>query len=221
MEASELLIRTIRGNFMKHFAVTSFILLRASVLYAIDIPTATYDVRPAEGNLFALDVFKSKLWEGRKHTFVFDRFRGSLSFNQEQPERSTAQFVVESASARCTDDWVKPHQIKDIEKAAIQDTMAAAQFPEITFHSTTIQAKSSGQYEVRGLLTIRDQTKPVALIVKAAPREGGIWVEGSGQIRLSDFGLKPPRAVAGVGLFIGTKDEMTVQFALLASPTDK
>src|SRR5260370_41532598 len=72
-----------------------------------------------------------------------------------------------------------------------------------------------------GLLTIRDQTKPVALIVKAAPREGGIWVEGSGQIRLSDFGLKPPRAVAGVGLFIGTKDEMTVQFALLASPTDK
>jgi hypothetical protein len=29
-------------------------------------------------------------------------------------------------------------KIKDIEKAAIQDTMAAATFPEITFQSTTI-----------------------------------------------------------------------------------
>ena len=95
--------------------------------------------------------------------------------------------------------------------------MLAAQFPEITFHSTTITTKSSGQYEVRGLLTIRDRTKAVALIVKVTLREGGIWVEGSGRIKLSDFGLKPPRAAAGVGLLIGTKDEMTVQFALLAN----
>jgi hypothetical protein len=57
----------------------------------------------------------------------------------------------------------------------------------------------------------------VALIVKMTPREGGMWFEGSGQIRLSDFGLKPPREVAGVGLFVGTKVEMTVQFALPAN----
>ncbi len=207
---------------MKRFSVASFFLLLAGVpfiptSYATDIRTAPHDIRPAEGSRFALEVFKSKLWEGRKHTFVFDRFSGALSFNREQPERSNVQFVVESASARCVDDWVKPNQIQDIEKAAIQGTMAAAQFPEITFHSTTITSKSSGQYEVQGLLTIRDRTKAVALIVKVTPREGGIWVEGSGQIRLSDFGLKPPRAAAGVGLFIGTKDEMTVQFALLAN----
>jgi polyisoprenoid-binding protein YceI len=208
---------------MKPFSVASLILLLAGVLFvppscaADNTQTAPHDIRPAEGSRFALEVFKSKLWEGRKHTFVFDRFSGALSFNHEQPEMSTVQFVVESASARCVDDWVKPHQIKDIEKAAIQGTMLAAQFPEITFHSTTITTKSSGQYEVRGLLTIRDRTKAVALIVKVTLREGGIWVEGSGRIKLSDFGLKPPRAAAGVGLFIGTKDEMTVQFALLAN----
>ena len=75
---------------MKHFSA-SFILLLAGVAfippsYAADILTAAYDVRPAEGSRFALEVFKSKLWEGRKHTFVFDRFRGALSFNREQPE---------------------------------------------------------------------------------------------------------------------------------------
>src|SRR5260370_24630406 len=207
---------------MKRFSVASFFLLLAGVpfiptSYAHDIQTAPHDTRPADGSRFPLELSKSKLWEGRKHTFVFDRFSGALSFNREQQERANVQFVVEPASARCVDDWVKPNQIQDIEKAAIQGTMAAAQFPEITFHSTTITSKSSGQYEVQGLLTIRDRTKAVALIVKVTPREGGIWVEGSGQIRLSDFGLKPPRAAAGVGLFIGTKDEMTVQFALLAN----
>jgi polyisoprenoid-binding protein YceI len=170
-----------------------------------------------QGSRFALEVFKSKLWEGRKHTFLFDRFSGVLSFDQAQPERSTVRFVVESASARCVDDWVKPSQIKDIEKAAIQEIMAAVTFPEITFQSTTITVKSSNQYEVQGQLTIRSRTKQIVLIVRTTPRESGIWIEGSGRVRLSDFGLKPPRGIAGVGLFIGTKDEMNVQFGLLAS----
>lgn len=42
-------------------------------------------------------------------------------------------------------------------------------------------------------------------------------VEGSGRVRLSEFGLKPPRAVVGVTLFIGTKDEMNLVFELLAA----
>ena len=177
---------------------------------------SNYSIRPAPESRFALEVFKSKLWEGKKHTFVFDRFSGVLSFDRERPERSTIRFVVESGSARCVDDWVKPNQIKDIENAAVQDTMAAGTFPEITFQSTTIRVSSSDQYEVQGLLTIRGQAKPVTLSVKATPRESDIWVEGSGRVKLSDFGLKPPRAVAGVGLFIGTKDEMTVVFGLQA-----
>ena len=183
--------------------------------FVLAAQAATYDVRPAQGSRFALEVFKSKLWEGRKHTFVFDRFSGVFSFDRDQPERSTVRFAVESGSVRCVDDWVKPNQIKDIEKAAA-DTMAAGTYPEITFQSTRITVKSPDQYEVQGLLTIRGQAKPVALSVKATPREGEFWVEGSGTVKLSDFGLKPPRGVVGVGLFIGTKDEMTVAFGLLA-----
>jgi polyisoprenoid-binding protein YceI len=155
------------------------------------------------------------LWEGRKHTFVFDRYSGVLSFDRDGPERSAVRFGVEARSARCIDDWVKAGQIKDIEKAAIEETMAAAMYPEITFQSTTIMLKSANQYDVQGMLNIRGQPRPVALSVTATPREGGIWVEGSGRLKLSDFGLKPPKAIAGVGLFIGTKDEMAVSFRLM------
>ena len=155
---------------------------------------------------------------GRQKTHVpFDRFKGVLAFDREQPEKSTVRFVVESGSARCVDDWVKPNQIKDIERAAVQETMAAATYPEIAFESTAIKATSPETYEVQGLLTIRGQAKQVTLALKAAPREGGIWVEGSGRARLSEFGLKPRRGVVGVRLLIGTKDEMNVLFGLLAT----
>ena len=185
--------------------------------WAVAAQTARYNIRPMQGNRFALEVFKSKLWEGRKHTFLFDRFSGSLAFDRERPERSSVRFVVESASARCVDDWVKPDQLKDIDRAAVRETMAAAAYPEILFQSTTITMESPDRYEVRGLLTIRGQAKPVMLTLRAAIREEGIWIEGSGRVRLSDFGLKPPRGVLGVRLVIGTKDEMNVLFGLLAT----
>jgi hypothetical protein len=40
--------------------------------WAVAAQTATYNIRPMQGNRFTLKVFKSKLWEGRKHTFLFD-----------------------------------------------------------------------------------------------------------------------------------------------------
>jgi polyisoprenoid-binding protein YceI len=179
--------------------------------------TATFDIRPAAGSRFALEVYKSKLWEGKKHTFVFDRFSGVMSFDAESPEKFTVRFVVESGSARCVDDWVKPGQVKDIERAAVQDTMAAAQYPEITFQSTAIRRASADQYEIQGNLTIRGRTKLVTVALTTSPRDAGIWAEGSSLVKLSDFGLKPPRGAAGVRLVIGTKDEMRVLFRILAT----
>ena len=99
-------------------------------------------------------------------TFEFNRFSGVLSFDLARPEKSTVEFVVEAASARCVDDWVRPAQIKDIEKAAIDDTMAAATYTRITFQSTRITVRSADLYEVQGLLTIRGQARPVTLNVR-------------------------------------------------------
>jgi polyisoprenoid-binding protein YceI len=173
-----------------------------------------YELRPGEQGRFSLEVYKSKLWEGRKHVFVFDRYHGLLLFDRERPEASSIEFSVVSASARCVDDWVKPGQIEDIEEAA-RKTMGADRYPEIRFRSTAIQARSGNEYEVRGMLTIRDRTEPVVLRVTAAPMEDRLRLTGSGPVKLSDFGLKPPRGA--VFLFIGTKDEMTVQFDVVAS----
>ena len=175
--------------------------------------TESYELRPDDQSRFVLEVHKSKLWEGRKHTFVFDRYQGALRFNRSQAEASNIEFSIVAASARCVDDWVKPGQIPDIEKAAFT-IMAVDIHPEIRFRSTAISASSGNQYEVRGMLAIRGKSRPVVLSVTAEPGESGLRLTGTGTIKLSAFGLEPPRGA--VFLFIGTKDQMTVRFDLLA-----
>lgn len=175
--------------------------------------TATYDIQPAEGSRFELDVFKSKLWDGKKHTFLFDSYSGSLEFDAGEPARSSVRFTLRADSVRCVDDWVKPGQIPDIEKAA-RETMAADRHPEITFRSTQIAAAGEGRYTVQGELDIRGVSKPVTLSIAAAAGANEVRIAGSGQIRLSDFGLKPPSGA--FSLFIGTKDEMNLMFDVLA-----
>lgn len=81
--------------------------MRALLLFLPGILSAqavTYSIRPVAESRFVLEVFKSKLWEGRKHTFIFDRFTGDLRFDQKSPETSAVRLVIESRSARCVDD---------------------------------------------------------------------------------------------------------------------
>ena len=77
-------------------------------------------------------------------------------------------------------------------------------------------SRGDKQYDVEGMLTIRGIAKPsLVSITFDQGSEGEIVVAGSGQVRLKDFGLKPPAAALGM---IGTKNEMTVHFRLTARP---
>lgn len=178
------------------------------VLAAQSVP---YDIQPVEGSRFSFEVFKSRLWEGRKHIFVFDRYGGTLEFNSERPELSSVRFTIESDSIQCLDDWVKPGQIADIEAAA-RKVMAVEEFPQMDFESSDVTVKAPGEYEVHGMLTIRDVGRPVTLQIAASQGGNVIRIAGVGQISLSDFGLKPPGGA--FSLFIGTKDLINIQFQI-------
>lgn len=169
--------------------------LAALLLPIVPLAAQSFLIAPAPDAYFALDVEKTKLWAGRKHVFHFSRYRGEI-------RESSVVFTVESASLSCKDDWVKPSQIKDIEKAAL-DLLQPAKFPEIKFVSTRVVPGG-----VEGSLTIRDVTRPIAIAVKG--------YEGTAMVSLSDFGLKPPSGAFSFA--IGTKDEMTVRFKLRAEP---
>ena len=118
----------------------------------------------------------------------------------------------------CKDTWIKDKsKRKQVVEAAVNDMMAASQFPQLTFTSTRIAPKSKGQFEIQGDLTVRGITKPITFVTAAKP--SGIErleIDADAEINLKDYGLKPPSAILGL---IGTKSNMTLRFLVWAEKT--
>ena len=199
---------------MEKLTATAVILLLLATL--AQAGTVDYDIAPSEGAEFILEVGKTGLMSGKKHIFVFDRYRGSVTYDANNPAGSTVRLVIEAASARCLDDWVSDKDLKKIERHAIEKMLAAQEHPEINFESDKIQPTSDSAFRVEGKLTIRQISKPVTVdleLESETPKT--LWFSGTASLRMRAFELKPPKAALGM---IGTKDEMTIRFKLRANP---
>jgi hypothetical protein len=89
----------------------------------------------------------------------------------------------------------------------------------ITFRATAVERLAPGRYRVRGDLTLRGVTRPVETEAAIVVSGTTLQVEGTTELRPSDFEAPPYRQ--GRGLLRGC-DRMDVSFALVAvasSPT--
>lgn len=176
--------------------------------------TPAYVIEPSPGDRFALEVEKTGLMSGKKHLFLFERYHGRLEYDAAAPERSSVELVLESASIVCKDTWVTPKELGKIQRAALEDMLAAERYRWITFSSTAVRQEHDGKFELVGNLTIRDRTVPAVVTVQRSGGEGGLLrFRGHAVVRLKDYGLKPPSALLGA---IGTKNEMRVEFEVTA-----
>ena len=173
-----------------------------------------YQIKPSNESTFTLEVFKTGLMTGKKHFLFFEQYTGEIDYDPQRPENSQVRFTVEAGSVTCKDTWVKPKDRKKVLDAALNDMMAATQHPQLTFSSTRIAAKSKGQYEVQGNLTVRGIARPVTFPAAVKPvGDQRLEIDGDAQISLKDYGLKGPSALMGL---IGTKDKMTLRFLVWA-----
>jgi polyisoprenoid-binding protein YceI len=160
--------------------------------------SVAYQISPRAGNEFALEVAKTRLYNGKKHRFVFERYHGHVELDGDFREKATVEFAIESASAVCTDTWVAAKDLKNIEAYASSQMLQANSYPELTFHSSRATSRTQSQYDVEGALTIRNVTKPVIITVNVESSSPDFLVlEGSSELKLKDFGLKPPAAGLG------------------------
>ena len=171
--------------------------------------TLTYQLAPGDGSRFALEVYKTGLMSGKKHVFVFEHFGGEAVFDPRRPAEAKVRFAVEAGSVVCTDTWINDGSRRKVQDTARNQMMQADKFPQLSFVSSKAVPLGKEQYDVEGMLTIRDRTRPVLVHITV---KDGVF-EGSAPVRLSDFGLKPPKGVT-LGL-IGTRDEMAVLFKLV------
>ena len=174
-----------------------------------------YSIRPSAESTFTLEVFKTGLMAGKKHLLFFEQYEGEIEYNPQRVEDSQVRFTVQARSVTCKDNWVKPEDRKKIVDAAVNDMMAASEYPQLLFVSSRIAAKSKGLFEVQGDLTVRGISKPIAFEAAVKPVSGDLRLEIDGDAHIShkDYGLKPMSKFGGI---VGTKDQMLLRFLVWA-----
>lgn len=119
----------------------------------------------------------------------FDRFEANVISSSDDFSDAQITFSADVDSINTANEQRDGHLKSD-------DFFNAAQFPKITFKSTSFKKVSEGEYKLEGALTIRDITKPVVLNVDFGGVITDPWgnvkagFEANGKINRKDFNLK-------------------------------
>jgi polyisoprenoid-binding protein YceI len=177
------------------------------VAYA-PIPAGDYKLDPAHSRIgFAVRHLEINWVEGR-----FKDFAGTVHYDDKDVTKSTVEFTAKVASV----DTEVEARDKHLRTA---DFFDAEKYPEMTFKSTGVERKNKDAYVLRGDLTIKGVTKPVALPFTIAGAVKDPWgntrfgVEAQTNINRRDFGINYGNAFAG-GLDVG--NEVTISLRLEA-----
>ena len=171
--------------------------------------TGTYTIDPVHSRIgFAVrHAMVSKIRGG------FDDFEGSGFFDADTPSNSRLQLTIKVASIDTRnadrDAHLRTNDFFDMEN-----------HPEITFASTSVEAKGDDAFLVTGDLTVRGVTRPVTIDFEhtgAATDPFGnnrVGFEGRTEVNRKDWGINWNAALDAGGVMIG--DKVTLDFDVSA-----
>ena len=100
---------------------------------------------------------------------------------------------------------------KGVMNKKLRDALKSDKNPEVTFVLDSASLEGSGKLAATGNLTIAGKTRPVEFEVTEKTTDAGLNYEGSVDLLMTDFDVKPPTAMLGT---MKTKDEVTVSFSV-------
>lgn len=154
-------------------------------------------------SLLTVRVYKSGLFSAFAHDH---EIRAPIQAGSFDEQKHTVEFKVKAAELKVLDP-----DGSDSERSQVQHTMEGPKvldpdkFPEISFHSTSIEVAGPGKWNVQGDLTLHGQTHPVKVEVEGA---NGHY-RGSSRFRQTEFGMTPITIGGGS---IKVKDEVRIEF---------
>ena len=96
--------------------------------------------------------------------------------------------------------------------------LKSEQFKNITFHLDRYTFPAHGSagdtlaIQAEGSLSIAGQERSTKLDARMYPGKGGMWLEGSHTLKMTEFGIKPPTMMLGT-LRVG--NQITIRYRLL------
>jgi polyisoprenoid-binding protein YceI len=133
------------------------VLLSAAMAFMLFIGTNSMAAAPQ----WKMDPPHSNIYFGIHHIYStikgrFDDFKGTIQFDPDNLKESRFDFKVRV-------DSINTDNGKRDEHLQTADFFDADKFPEMTFKSTSISHKAGNQYEVKGVLTIRDVSRDITV----------------------------------------------------------
>jgi polyisoprenoid-binding protein YceI len=105
-----------------------------------------------------------------------------------QVAQSRGEISIPVASLECGNGTMNGH---------MRNALKAAENPTIRFRATSVAVTPEGAVRMTGPLTIAGQSREVTINGTAARQNGTLRVTGSKQLTMTDFGVQPPRLMAG------------------------
>ena len=168
---------------------------------------------------YAIDQAHSRIGFVARHAMItkirgsFDEFEGNGVLDADNPENSSLQLTIKTASIDTRnadrDGHLRSNDFFDMEK-----------YPEITFRSSSVKAVDATHFDVTGDLTIKDTTKAVTVRLEYTgsavdPFDNHrIGFEGSTEINRKDWGVNWNAVLEAGGLLVSEK--VTLEFEISA-----
>ena len=180
-------------------------LLAALALAAVQTPSGAPQAE--HRSTITIKVSKSGIFSGFAHNHVVVAPIAKAEINA---EKLTAEIMVFTKDMKVTDP-----EVSEKDRAEIQNTMLgpkvldSEKYPEIHFKSSLIEQTSPKHYRVAGMLELHGTKHEVILEVAGGPEH----YHGTGQLKQTDFGIKP---ISLGGGSIKVKDELELEFDVYA-----
>jgi len=141
----------------------------------------------------------------------FEKFDGTVDFDEENPENSSVEVKIDAASINTREEKRDNH-------LRSPDFLNVEQYPYMTFKSKRIEQTGEDSGRIIGDLTVRDQTHEVVLDVDYAGKAKSPWGTTSAgfsartKINRKQWGLNWNQALETGGVLVG--DELKINIEL-------
>jgi polyisoprenoid-binding protein YceI len=169
---------------------------------------------------WSIDPMHSEVQFKVKHLVIstvsgfFKSFEGSVDTDNEDFDGAEIEFSIDINS-------IDTNQTQRDEHLKSAEFFDAAKYPHIKFKSTSFTKTGDDEYELKGNLTIKDQTKPVTLNVEFGGAAADFYgntkagFEITGKINRKEFGLTWDGVTEAGSVVVGDDIKLTINAQLV------
>jgi len=177
--------------------------------YIIDASASRFQAQVGVGGLLAAF--------GHEHTIALREFSGDVTATAGSLDRGSLRLTIRAASLAEVAPEFSEADRKKIDRDVREKALEVSRFPEISFRSTTLKVKESGdgptEIEIRGDLTLHGVTRSVTFPARVELQNDLLTAHGEFTVRHSDYNVERLSAAAGA---VKATDEIRITFEIVA-----